>query len=297
MASNQLIASPFCLSVFPYINCLLNRKHNPIFPISSSVSISETRLGDFWKLMETNFLTIIAKIFRDLLGYFERHHFLSKNYCGYFLGNFWKYLGYFVFRHLVTRVFIFNLSFYPHIFPLPNSNLNISFYLSSHLFIPTLNGGFLSSTNVWKVFFLVSTLFLFVHSSSGMPRHNLPLPFSLFSASHRNRFKRACSSCQKLVFSRASYFTLAFSIAAAQRQRQRGFPVRYGSARAHRQHCDGSGHARELSDDVKHNKRFFVSIHFKFKVVVCPSRENKRGTKKCTLLCSALLGLDFHLPF
>ena len=171
MASNQLIASPFCLSVFPYINCLLNRKHNPIFPISSSVSISETRLGDFWKLMETNFLTIIAKIFRDLLGYFERHHFLSKNYCGYFLGNFWKYLGYFVFRHLVTRVFIFNLSFYPHIFPLPNSNLNISFYLSSHLFIPTLNGGFLFSTTVRKVFFsrfdFISVFpFIFAHAST-----------------------------------------------------------------------------------------------------------------------------------
>ena len=63
-----------------------------------------TRLDDFWKFLVTNFLTKEAKIFSNLSGYFERQHCLSKNCCGYFLGNFWKYLGYFVLRNLVTLV-------------------------------------------------------------------------------------------------------------------------------------------------------------------------------------------------
>ena len=33
-----------------------------------------------------------------LLGYFEKHHFLDKNFCGYFLGSFKKHLGYFYFN-------------------------------------------------------------------------------------------------------------------------------------------------------------------------------------------------------
>ena len=33
----------------------------------------------------TNFVTRLAQIFG---GYFEKRHFLNKNYCAYFLGNF-----------------------------------------------------------------------------------------------------------------------------------------------------------------------------------------------------------------
>ena len=47
----------------------------------------------------------------QLLGSYEKHHFLGKNWCDYFLGNFWKKkMGNFLFRHLVTmspRLFVF----------------------------------------------------------------------------------------------------------------------------------------------------------------------------------------------
>ena len=35
-------------------------------------------------------------------GLFTKHHFWTKNYYCYFLGKFWKKLGYFYFQHLVT---------------------------------------------------------------------------------------------------------------------------------------------------------------------------------------------------
>ena len=48
-----------------------------------------TRLGNFLKFSVTKFLTIVAKIFIDLLGYFESYHFLTK----ITLDIFWVTLG------------------------------------------------------------------------------------------------------------------------------------------------------------------------------------------------------------
>ena len=48
---------------------------------------SVTRLGDFWKFLVTNFITRVAKMFGDLLGYFER--FLSKSA----VKTFWAIFG------------------------------------------------------------------------------------------------------------------------------------------------------------------------------------------------------------
>lgn len=151
------IAKPFCRVVKRLQGC--------------QPTCSETRLVNFRNFLAINFLTKEAFIFGDFLGFSRKTSIVRINCCGCLLGNFWKYLGYFVFKHLVTLVSIFNLSFYPHIFPLPNSNLNISFYLSSHLFIPTLNGGFLFSTTVRKVFFsrfdFISVCpFIFAHAST-----------------------------------------------------------------------------------------------------------------------------------
>ena len=50
---------------------------------------SMTRLGNFFKKLVTNISTKVAKCFVTL-GYFEKHHFSSKNSRGCFLANFWK---------------------------------------------------------------------------------------------------------------------------------------------------------------------------------------------------------------
>ena len=51
---------------------------------------SGTRLGDFWKLLATNFLTKVAQIFGNFLGYCEKHYSVSKNCCGSFLDIVWE---------------------------------------------------------------------------------------------------------------------------------------------------------------------------------------------------------------
>ena len=42
-----------------------------IFAVRASV----TRLGDFWKILVANYITKIAKIFRNILDLFEKSHF------------------------------------------------------------------------------------------------------------------------------------------------------------------------------------------------------------------------------
>ena len=49
---------------------------------------SVTRLDDFLNLSMTNFLSEVVKMFDDLLGYFERHHFLSKTAVDTFWATF-----------------------------------------------------------------------------------------------------------------------------------------------------------------------------------------------------------------
>ena len=43
----------------------------------------------------------------QLLGYFEKMHFLSKDNYGYYFVNFWGILGYFLFQHLVTLFLLY----------------------------------------------------------------------------------------------------------------------------------------------------------------------------------------------
>ena len=43
----------------------------------------------------------------NFLGNFEKPHSYEKNCIGYFLGNFWNKLGYFLLQHLVTLVLKF----------------------------------------------------------------------------------------------------------------------------------------------------------------------------------------------
>ena len=69
-----------------------------------SVSVpltSVTRLGDFWNILAKIFITKVTQMFGDFLDSCEKCHFRSNWLC-YFLGNFWKNLGYFLFQHLVT---------------------------------------------------------------------------------------------------------------------------------------------------------------------------------------------------
>ena len=48
---------------------------------------SATRLGHFWKVLWTNFLTRVAKLFVKFLGCFDKHHVLNKNCFQSFLGQ------------------------------------------------------------------------------------------------------------------------------------------------------------------------------------------------------------------
>ena len=61
--------------------------------ICPTYPISVTRLGDFLKFSVTIFYAKEAHIFCDFLGNLQKHHFLSKNCHGYFLGNFWNILA------------------------------------------------------------------------------------------------------------------------------------------------------------------------------------------------------------
>ena len=60
-----------------------------------------TRLGDFANFLVTNFITKVAQMFGDFLQLWKPSLF-KWNWSGYFWGNFWKNLGYFLFHHLVA---------------------------------------------------------------------------------------------------------------------------------------------------------------------------------------------------
>ena len=54
----------------------------------SKLGVSGTRLGDFRKFLVTNFLTKVAQIFGDFLGFVERHHFKVNTAVALFWVNF-----------------------------------------------------------------------------------------------------------------------------------------------------------------------------------------------------------------
>ena len=47
---------------------------------------SVTRVGDFRKFLEANFLINVVQIFGKFLGYFEVCHYIINNYFDYFFG-------------------------------------------------------------------------------------------------------------------------------------------------------------------------------------------------------------------
>ena len=67
-----------------------------------TTATSVTRLGDFLNFWAKILVTKVAQILNDILGYFDTWHFLSKNFCVFFLGNFSKKMVEFLFQHLVT---------------------------------------------------------------------------------------------------------------------------------------------------------------------------------------------------
>ena len=83
---------------------------------------SVTRLGDFWKFLATNLLSIVFQIFRDFLGCIEKHHFSVKLAVATFRGNFWKHSVYFLFQHLVSLVMTTFLSRHYYIAPVRTNN-------------------------------------------------------------------------------------------------------------------------------------------------------------------------------
>ena len=59
------------------------------------------QIGPFLKLLVTNYIWKVAQMFGDF-WVFWKHHFLSKNYIVYFLGNLRKNLATFLIHYLVT---------------------------------------------------------------------------------------------------------------------------------------------------------------------------------------------------
>ena len=62
---------------------------------------SVTRLGDFWKILLTNFKTKVVHKRLPFLGYNVKSLYCLKLLWLLF-GHLWKHLGYFLLQHLVT---------------------------------------------------------------------------------------------------------------------------------------------------------------------------------------------------
>ena len=56
----------------------------------------------FLKVLGDTFSNKNSTNYLQLFGPFWKTSLLCKNCCGYFLGNHWKHLGYFLLQHLVT---------------------------------------------------------------------------------------------------------------------------------------------------------------------------------------------------
>ena len=129
------------------------------------------QIGRFLKILADKFSFKRSQNILSVLGLFWKQHFLSKKCCGYFLGNFWWYLGYFLVQRLVALLGWMNdlhWTLESHLGSL------VSFlYLSlSHLFVWLLSRT-LSATQPLS---LSSSLSLFL--SLSLP-HSLTLPLSL----------------------------------------------------------------------------------------------------------------------
>ena len=61
---------------------------------------SVTRLGDFWKFLETKLLTKVAQNVGNFLGYFENQNHVTT--AASIFGQFLEKIGYFLLQHLVT---------------------------------------------------------------------------------------------------------------------------------------------------------------------------------------------------
>ena len=86
-------------SLYIFFICL-SLPHSFCFFFLTSV----TRLGDFSKLLSTNFYIKDAQMFSSHFGYFEIHRFWS-NYCiGYFFATFGNIWATFYPQHLVTLI-------------------------------------------------------------------------------------------------------------------------------------------------------------------------------------------------
>ena len=60
--------------------------------VAPQVFYSVTRLCDFWIFLATKFLTKVAQLFSDFMGYFENHNFQTTTVvAGHIWSPFWKF--------------------------------------------------------------------------------------------------------------------------------------------------------------------------------------------------------------
>ena len=90
-SQNWLAAIPFNFICF----CVVIETYFTFYAFKRLIRVLEavysvTRLGVFWNFFSADFLTKVAQIFDDFLGYDEKHHFLIKSCFGSFLGNGFK---------------------------------------------------------------------------------------------------------------------------------------------------------------------------------------------------------------
>ena len=75
-------------------------------------------MGDFSKLLATNFLTKVAQILGDFLGYFEKPHFKVKTALTTIwatLGNSWAAFYYYVWSHYLPHTHHVYLCFFSQV--------------------------------------------------------------------------------------------------------------------------------------------------------------------------------------
>ena len=76
--------------------------------------VNYDQIGRFLKVLGNKIYSKRSPKDWQLFGRFRKTSLLCKNCIGYFLGNFWKKLGYFLLQHLVTMIMTLELHWLEH---------------------------------------------------------------------------------------------------------------------------------------------------------------------------------------
>ena len=89
-----------------FIMCCGFKTSDTTFCAAAACRVQCDQIGQFLNILGDKFSNKSSPKSKQLFGLFVITSLLCKNYCGYFLGNFWKHLGYILLQHLVTLVIL-----------------------------------------------------------------------------------------------------------------------------------------------------------------------------------------------